>query len=182
MKLKISCPTRSIRLSLMPWPLRLQNICAQNISRLICVEESIIFICIRYLHQWNVNLYIAIRNINQILSASIYIVHVFLCSGLKNLTHDDTDSLLHIIVKGFEDMAISFSKYFLSQNNVYMCAIKSHYSDAMIGAMVLQITCVSIVCWPFVQAKKIPKLRVTGLCVGNSPVTGEFPAQRASKA
>ena len=26
------------------------------------------------------------------------------------------------------------------------------------------------------------KLRVTGLCAGNSPVTGEFPAQRASNA
>ena len=26
------------------------------------------------------------------------------------------------------------------------------------------------------------KLRVTGLCVGNSPVTGEFPAQMASNA
>ena len=31
-------------------------------------------------------------------------------------------------------------------------------------------------------SKKTPKLRVTGLCVGNSPVTGEFPAQRASNA
>ena len=30
--------------------------------------------------------------------------------------------------------------------------------------------------------KKTSKLRVTGLCVGNSPVTGEFPAQRASNA
>ena len=30
------------------------------------------------------------------------------------------------------------------------------------------------------RSKKISKLRVTGLCVGNSPVTGEFPAQRAS--
>ena len=28
--------------------------------------------------------------------------------------------------------------------------------------------------------KKASKLRVTGLCVGNSPVTGEFPAQMAS--
>ena len=28
--------------------------------------------------------------------------------------------------------------------------------------------------------KKTSKLCVTGLCVGNSPVTGEFPAQRAS--
>ena len=30
--------------------------------------------------------------------------------------------------------------------------------------------------------KKTSKLRVTGLCSGNSPVTGEFPAQRASNA
>ena len=32
------------------------------------------------------------------------------------------------------------------------------------------------------RSKKISKLRVTGLCVGNSPGTGEFPAQMASKA
>ena len=30
--------------------------------------------------------------------------------------------------------------------------------------------------------KKTSKLRVTGLCAGNSPVTGEFPAQRSSNA
>ena len=32
------------------------------------------------------------------------------------------------------------------------------------------------------RSKKTSKLRVTGLCGGNSPVTGEFPAQRASDA
>ena len=32
------------------------------------------------------------------------------------------------------------------------------------------------------RSKKTSKLRVTGLCVGNSPVTGEFPTQRASNA
>ena len=32
------------------------------------------------------------------------------------------------------------------------------------------------------RSKKISKLRVTGLCEGNSPVTVEFPAQRASNA
>ena len=32
------------------------------------------------------------------------------------------------------------------------------------------------------RSKKISKLRVTGLYAGNSPVTGEFPAQRASNA
>ena len=30
--------------------------------------------------------------------------------------------------------------------------------------------------------KKTSKLRITGLCAGNSPVTGEFPTQRASNA
>ena len=32
------------------------------------------------------------------------------------------------------------------------------------------------------RSKKTSQLRVTGLCAGNSPVTSEFPAQRASSA
>ena len=32
------------------------------------------------------------------------------------------------------------------------------------------------------RSKKISKLRVTGLCAGSSPGTGEFPAQMASNA
>ena len=32
------------------------------------------------------------------------------------------------------------------------------------------------------RSKKTSKLRVTGLCEGNSPVTGEFPTQRTSNA
>ena len=32
------------------------------------------------------------------------------------------------------------------------------------------------------RSKKTSKLRVTGLCAGKSPVTGEFPAQMASNA
>ena len=32
------------------------------------------------------------------------------------------------------------------------------------------------------RSRKTSKLRVTGLCAGNSPVTGEFPAQMASNA
>ena len=32
------------------------------------------------------------------------------------------------------------------------------------------------------RSKKTSKLRFTGLCAGNSPGTGEFPAQRASNA
>ena len=32
------------------------------------------------------------------------------------------------------------------------------------------------------RSKRTSNLRVTGLCAGNSPVSGEFPAQRASNA
>ena len=32
------------------------------------------------------------------------------------------------------------------------------------------------------RSKKTSKIRVTGFCVGNSPVTGEFPAQKTSNA
>ena len=32
------------------------------------------------------------------------------------------------------------------------------------------------------RSKKTSKLRVSGLCAGNSPVAGEFPAQRSSNA
>ena len=37
-------------------------------------------------------------------------------------------------------------------------------------------------CWFRRRSKKTSKLHVTGVCVGNSPVTGEFPAQKASDA
>ena len=48
-------------------------------------------------------------------------------------------------------------------------------------AMASQITSLAIVCSTFYskrRSKKISKLRVTGLCAGNSPVTGEWPHKR----
>ena len=52
------------------------------------------------------------------------------------------------------------------------------------GTMVSQITSLTIVYSTVIQAqiKENIKLRVTGLCVGNSPFTGEFPAQMAINA
>ena len=63
---------------------------------------------------------------------------------------------------------------------------KRHYSDVIITAMVSQITSLTIISvlnHLFRHtSKEASKLRVTGLCAGNSPVTGEFPARRASTA
>ena len=51
------------------------------------------------------------------------------------------------------------------------------------SAMVPQITGVLIVYSTVCSGTdQIKQLRATGLCEGNSPVTGEFPAQRASNA
>ena len=60
-----------------------------------------------------------------------------------------------------------------------------HYSDDIKRAMACQITCVTIV-YPAVCSgtgqRKHQYHRITGLCEGNSPVTGEIAAQRASNA
>ena len=59
-----------------------------------------------------------------------------------------------------------------------------HYSDVIMSAMASQITDVDLDCLLkrlfSRRSKKTSKLYVTSLCEGNSPVTGEFPAQRAS--
>ena len=60
-----------------------------------------------------------------------------------------------------------------------------HYNYVIMSAMVSQITSLTIVystVYSRRRSKRTSKLRVTGLCEGNSPVTGEFPAQRASNA
>ena len=60
--------------------------------------------------------------------------------------------------------------------------VSLHDNDVIMSAMASQITGASIVCPTVCLGKKTSKLRVNGLCEGNSPVTGEFPAQRASNA
>ena len=51
--------------------------------------------------------------------------------------------------------------------------------------MASQITSLTIIystVYSGADQRKHQKLRVAGLCAGNSPVTGEFPAQMASNA
>ena len=62
---------------------------------------------------------------------------------------------------------------------------QKHYNDVIMSATASQITSLTIVysiVYSRRRSKKTSKLRVTGLCEGNSPVTGEFPAQMASNA
>ena len=59
-----------------------------------------------------------------------------------------------------------------------------HYNDVTMSAIASQITSLTIVYWSIYSGrlKKTSKLRVTGFCAGNSPVTGEFSAQMACNA
>ena len=60
----------------------------------------------------------------------------------------------------------------------------SHYRDVIMSTMASQITSFMLVystVYSRVDQRKY-QLRVTGFWEGNSPVTGEFPAQRASDA
>ena len=53
------------------------------------------------------------------------------------------------------------------------------------SVMASQITSLTIVystAYSKRRSKKTSMLRVPGICKGNSPVTGEFPAQKASNA
>ena len=53
------------------------------------------------------------------------------------------------------------------------------------STMASQITSLTVVystVYPGADQRKTSKLRVTGPCEGNSPVTGEFPARRDSNA
>ena len=52
-----------------------------------------------------------------------------------------------------------------------------------IASQTISLTIVYSTIYSDTDQKKTPsKFRVTGLCAGNSPVTGELPSQRASNA
>ena len=62
---------------------------------------------------------------------------------------------------------------------------KYHYDDVIMGAMASQITSLTIVystVYSGADQSKHQSSASLAFCVGNSPVTGEFPAQMASYA
>ena len=63
-----------------------------------------------------------------------------------------------------------------------MGKISWHSKIITMASQITSLTIVYSTVYSRHRSKKTSKLRVTGLCEGNSPVTGEFPAQRASNA
>ena len=75
---------------------------------------------------------------------------------------------------------ICMSRFYIENQADNMARVfRYHYSDVKMGAMASQITGDCLLKRLFRGiSQKTSKLRVTGLCKGNSPVTGEFPTQR----
>ena len=85
----------------------------------------------------------------------------------------------------FYSLPIHCRIIFSDLNYIHVASVEIPYMPLQWRHNVMgsQITGVSIVYSTVFfrrRSKKTLKLRVTGLCAGNSPVTGEFPAQRAS--
>ena len=59
---------------------------------------------------------------------------------------------------------------------------RSHYNDVIMSSTASQITSLMTVYPTVYSGADQRKHQSTGLCAGNSPATGEFPAQRASNA
>ena len=84
----------------------------------------------------------------------------------------------HVGQKGISDICY----FFQWTVDIILTRIRAHYSDVIMSAIASQITGVSMACSTVGRSNEISKLCITGLCEGNSPVTGEFPSQRASYA
>ena len=72
----------------------------------------------------------------------------------------------------------------ICQVYIICCTEQYHCDDVIMSVVAYEITSLTIVYSTVFfrrRSKKTSKLRVTGLCLGNSPVTGEFAAQMASK-
>ena len=73
-----------------------------------------------------------------------------------------------------------------SEKTCMLVKLSIYYNDVIMRAMASEITSLTIVYYSSVYTgadkKKQSEHRVTDLCVGNSPMSGEFPTQRASNA
>ena len=77
-----------------------------------------------------------------------------------------TSNYIHWQKAGYEDWLLSYTLQW--RHNGHDSVSNHQLYDCLLNRLFRR------------RSKKTSKLRVTGLCEGNSPVTGEFPAQRAS--
>ena len=100
--------------------------------------------------------------------------------GNDPTTFDHNDVLLQIL-HFYPDFAAVVTVHWSSSIKIKMFSLQWHYNE---HNGIWNRRCLDCLLNHLFRcrSKKTSKLRVTGLCEGNSTVTGEFPAQRASNA
>ena len=104
------------------------------------------------------------------------------CNGRGELNFTSNISNIGFItVHGLNEghiAPLNFTSVILIKRHVmsWTNQILLHYSDVIRARWRLKSPTSRLFVQPFVQAKKISKLRVTGLCEGNPPVTDGFPS------
>ena len=106
-----------------------------------------------------------------------YLTLIMCISYGKGGLHIETHTEIYFVT--FVTVTDVFSVVKQSMSN----CLAPHYSDVIMSAMTSQITNFAIVySTVYRRSKKTSKLRVTGLCEGKSPMTGESPLPMASNA
>ena len=132
-----------------------------------------------YVCKWNIGLISCYRS--NLMSNVQWLVASFArlfaqCDGMNN------NKMVHVMVWCNSCVKPPFEPMFTP----YGVIRSTYYNDVLMSAMASQITMITsltTVCstvYSRRRSKKTSKLLVTGLCAGNSLVTGESPAQRAS--
>ena len=89
----------------------------------------------------------------------------------SRLTDDITETLSNPTMENFRGTCNNWTSMAIDYGDVIMSVIASQNHQPRHCLLNHKFRC---------RSKKTSKLRVTGLCAGNSPGTGEFPAQMAS--
>ena len=93
-------------------------------------------------------------------------------------------ALMDALVMIFKQFPIARGRHWWCHPGTFI-PVKYHYNDVIMSAVASQITSLTIV-YPTVYSgadqRENQISALLALCAGNSPVTGEFPTQRASNA
>ena len=106
------------------------------------------------------------------------------CISISNgpLTSSKYTTVLHYLItkvmRGYETLT---REYFTDVKQLITSPLQWHHNECDSVSNHRRLHCL-VNCWFRGRSKIIPKLRSTGLWEGNSPVTGEFHALKASNA
>ena len=100
--------------------------------------------------------------------------------------HTSVIQIVRYHLRNTHDCSFADSLFFLNGRLRHIARIQCHYSDDIMSAVASQITSFTIVYSTIYSRRRSKKNQISAslafLCAGNSPMTGEYPAQRASIA